>query len=87
MAKRNTTPEPRSPKGKYSNTRHLKVRSSYYDYQLHNQPPYKVPEPVPWLQLKGYWLKAAGFTIGTQIDVYIGTGRILLTVVSGSIKA
>lgn len=80
MAIHNSTPEPRSPKVKFQETRHLKVRSGYYDYQIHRKPsrnmPYRRPVPVPWVQLKGYWLSQAGFPIGTELSVKVARGCI-----------
>lgn len=34
----------------------------------------RVPPPVPYMLLKGYWLNKAGFTIGTNISVEVSEG-------------
>jgi len=34
---------------------------------------------VPWLQLKGHWLKAAGFDIQAQVTVRVMAGCLVLT--------
>ena len=38
---------------------------------------------VPWLQLKGRWLDAAGFAIGAKVRVRVRPGRLVLTVEEG----
>ncbi|PCK07872.1 MAG: hypothetical protein COA42_12060 [Alteromonadaceae bacterium] len=79
MAKRTIPPEPRSAQEKSSSTRQLKVRKGHYDYQLirHPRRPY-APLPVPWVQIKGYWLDKAGFSVGTGIKVTVSQGKIVL---------
>ena len=81
MAKRNSTPERRSPQAKFPYFRQLKVRKGDYDYQFlsrENRSPYEMPVPVPWVQIKGYWLNQAGFTIGTALTVEVQPGCIVL---------
>lgn len=34
---------------------------------------------VPWLQLKGYWLKAAGFESQTKVRVQVSWGCLVIT--------
>jgi hypothetical protein len=49
--------------------RKLKVRTSYYDHQFHNHHPlYPAQEhvPVPWINIKGYWLQEADFSTANQ---------------------
>jgi len=92
MAKRNDKLESRSTtvkssklnkkSGKFPYYRQLKVRKSYYFYQYHDfQPrtPFSIPESVPWINIQGYWLNEAGFSIGTLVRVKISQGRIVLT--------
>ena len=52
--------------------RTLKVRAGHYDYQ-------RMPKPVPWIYLKGYWLEQAGFSIGATVQVQVSSGRIVVT--------
>lgn len=62
--------------------RKLKVRGSYYDHQFHNNhPSYPAQRAieVPWINIKGYWLREAGFTIGTPLLLKISKGEIVLT--------
>jgi hypothetical protein len=35
--------------------------------------------PVPWIQLKGYWLQQAGFAINTPVKVRVMDGCLVLT--------
>jgi toxic protein SymE len=35
--------------------------------------------PVPWIQLKGYWLQQAGFEINTSVKVRVMNGCLVLT--------
>jgi toxic protein SymE len=66
-------------------TRKLKVRKGFYDYLLSSSPStYKASPPVPYMLLKGYWLKKAGFTIGTNISVEVGEGCLMLRVIHSS---
>ncbi|MES2823526.1 MAG: SymE family type I addiction module toxin [Pseudomonadota bacterium] len=88
MAKRTIAPEPRSAQEKSFPTRKLKVRKGFYDYLLSSSPStYKAQPPVPYILLKGYWLKKAGFTIGTNISVDVSEGCLMLRVIQGSSKS
>ncbi|MEE8059223.1 MAG: SymE family type I addiction module toxin [Pseudomonadales bacterium] len=78
MAKRTITPEPRSAQEKSLSFRQLKVRKGYYPYPFNPKHPHLSPKPVPWVQIKSYWLNQVGFTIGTQITVQIQQGCIVL---------
>lgn len=53
-----------------ANNRHLTVSyaSRYPDYSR-----------IPALTLKGQWLEAVGFTTGTEVDVKVMNGCIVLT--------
>jgi hypothetical protein len=55
---------------------HLKVRDTYYDYQL--KKPFR-PPPVPIIYLKGYWLNEIGFEIGKHFQVLPGPNHLVLT--------
>ncbi|MES9879735.1 MAG: SymE family type I addiction module toxin [Sedimenticola sp.] len=39
----------------------------------------KRPVPVPWLQLKGLWLAAAGFDVRTPVRVRVMQGCLVVT--------
>ena len=84
MAKRTITPELRSAQEKSFPTRFLKVRKSFYDHQLvlnNRLGPYRRVIPVPWIQMKGYWLDKAGFSIGTIFSVDVQYGCLVLKVI------
>ena len=89
MAKRNDKLEFRSTKANSSKKsrifpyyRQLKVRNSYYYYQygdFQSRDRYRPIKSVPWINIKGYWLNEAGFSIGTLVRVKISKNRIILT--------
>lgn len=94
MANRNNKLESRSAKVKSSKKpekfpyhRQFKVRKSQYYYQYGDFQPrnhYRPVIPVPWINIKGYWLNEAGFSIDTPLQVKIEEGRIILTVAQTS---
>jgi hypothetical protein len=43
--------------------------------------PYRAPLPMPFLRLRGRWLDAAGFAIGSQVRVEVSAGRLVLEVI------
>ena len=89
MAKGNDKRETRSTKEKsikkaqkHPYYRQLKVRTGHYYYHFGNFQPvdrYRPIIPVPWINIKGYWLNEAGFTIDTPLQVTVNKGRIILT--------
>jgi len=65
----------------------LKVRKNHYyhrygDFQRRDR--YRPIRPVPWINIKGYWLKEAGFSIDTPSQVKIDEGCIIVTIAPGS---
>jgi len=88
MAKRTIQLEPRSAQAFSSSnasqafpSRKLKVRKGYYHYQHSDFQPrqnHHSCQPVPWVQIKGYWLNKAGFIIGTQLNVKVQNGCITI---------
>ncbi|MES2676258.1 MAG: SymE family type I addiction module toxin [Pseudomonadota bacterium] len=87
MAKRTITPELCSAQEKSFPTRKLKVRRAFYDYLLSSSPStYKAPPPVPWIELKGYWLNKAGFPIGTFFHVEVSEGCLVLKAIQAAPK-
>jgi hypothetical protein len=74
-----TTPQRRSPKNKGCHTRKLKVNQIHYMRKLKDDPA-GAGRPVPWIQLKGYWLNHAGFQINTPVKVRVMERCLLLTV-------
>jgi hypothetical protein len=67
------------PQGNTIKIHHLKVRDTYYDYQLKMR--YRPPS-VPIIYLKGYWLNEIGFEIGKYLPVLPGKNHLVLTLVS-----
>jgi hypothetical protein len=73
-----TTPERRSPKDRECHIRKIKVNQIHYMRQLKDDPA-GAGRPVPWIQLKGYWLQQAGFAINTPVKVRVMNGCLVLT--------
>ncbi len=55
--------------------RRLTVRGGLYDYQHRKYP---TPPEVPHLELRGYWLKQAGFDVGSRVKVEVRDGCLLV---------
>ncbi len=89
MANSNDKLESRSSKEKSSKQpekfpyqRKLKVRKSLYHHHYGDFQPrgrYRPIKLVPWINIKGYWLEEAGFSINTPLQVVVDEGRITLT--------
>ena len=56
--------------------RKLTVSKDFHEYQLRR---YSPGEPVPWIRLKGFWLKEAGFVIGLPIRVQVEEQQLVIT--------
>ena len=84
MAKRNDKPESRST-AKFPYHRQLKVRKGHYEHCYQGKTFLKkpFPEPVPFILIKGYWLRQANLPIGTALQVTINPGQIILSASSG----
>lgn len=84
MAERNHKPRARvgkseTPKSnrEFPYIRHLKVHpGQYYHQTLSNSCRVRL---VPWVHIKGYWLKEAGFTVGTPVHVEVSEGRLVIS--------
>jgi len=72
MTKRNSTQT--SP---ICHTRHLKIGSMLYEYRRKTQN--NTQAEVPWLQLKGHWLREAGFDSQALVTVRVMAGCLVLT--------
>ncbi len=64
---------------KTDHVRNLKVNQAYYMHKLKNDP-MGAGRPIPWIQLKGYWLQQAGFEIGASFKVRVMQGCLVVTV-------
>ena len=72
MAKRDSTPEPRSPKPQPACAiRQIKIGHTH-DRNL----------KVPWIRLQGQWLDKAGFTINTQVQIHVLDGCLIFKAVT-----
>lgn len=60
--------------------RHIKVNQIHYDYRTKQQSPNSGNRSVPWIQMKGHWLRQAGFEIDTPIKVRVMEGCLVLTI-------
>jgi len=70
--------------GKIPTEKWLTVGELYYYYTpTQDAPPdsSNVAVTVPWIEMKGRWLDAAGFVIGAKVRVRVKSGMLVLTVV------
>ena len=58
--------------------RRVTVGHLYYEYPRDGAAPPR-SRPVPWLQMRGDWLAAAGFDIKTPVRVRVMEGCLVLT--------
>lgn len=77
MADKHSTGKPRP--AKTPTERRLTVGTSYYEYPGH-APGLGRTRNVPWLQMRGDWLAAAGFDIQAPVRVRVMRGCLVLTV-------
>jgi toxic protein SymE len=59
--------------------RYIKVNQIHYEYRTKQQSPNSGCRSVPWIQMKGHWLRQAGFEIDTPIKVRVMDGCLVLT--------
>ncbi len=79
MTKHDCKSGTRLANSKVCQQRHIKVNQIHYMYQLKDD--YSgAGRPVPWIQLKGHWLRQAGFEIDTPIKIRVMDGCLVLTV-------
>jgi toxic protein SymE len=78
MAKANTKSGARLTQNTTCQERKIKVNQIHYMRKLKNDP-VGAGRPVPWIQLKGYWLQQAGFEINTPVRVRVMKGCLVLT--------
>ncbi|GAA5079420.1 SymE family type I addiction module toxin [Lysobacter panacisoli] len=56
-------------------SRRLRISASHYECRRDRRP---WPPAVPFLRLRGYWLRQAGFDIGADVRVEISEQRIVI---------
>ncbi|WKB54342.1 SymE family type I addiction module toxin [Eleftheria terrae] len=61
------------------NERYLSVNGAFLPYDRSRQPASVADTPVPWVRLRGKWLRDAGFEVDTQVRVRIMAGCLVLT--------
>ncbi|WKB55981.1 SymE family type I addiction module toxin [Eleftheria terrae] len=61
------------------NERYLNVNGAFLPQDRSRQPPGVADTPVPWVRLRGKWLKDAGFEVDAQVRVRIMAGCLVLT--------
>ena len=54
-------------KSKAREKRYIKVHEMHYEYRVKEQSPYSPCRSVPWINIKGHWLRIAGFNINTPV--------------------
>lgn len=77
MTKRNDTSEGGVTTSKQQ--RQIKVREAYYEYRTKDQSPGSGCRLVPQIQIKGHWLKQAGFNINSPVTIRVMDGCLVLT--------
>ncbi len=50
-----------------------------YSFYTQNRTHRRPPPAVPYLRLRGYWLREAGFAVGQRVRVDVRDGRITIT--------
>lgn len=79
MTKSNDKPGSRLRKSKTSEERYIKVHEMHYEYRVKEQSPYSPCRSVPWINIKGHWLRDAGFDINTPVKVRVMDGCLVIT--------
>jgi Toxin SymE, type I toxin-antitoxin system len=49
-----------------------------YSFYIHKRSHRRPPPPVPYLRLRGYWLRQAGFPVGQRVRVDVVDGCITI---------
>ena len=67
-------------KSKTCEERYIKVNQIHYDYRIKEQSLNSGCRSVPWINIKGHWLREAGFDINTPVKVRVMDGCLVLTI-------
>lgn len=59
----------------------LTIGYSFYTYRRNSWPR---PLPVPYLRLRGHWLRQAGFSVGQKVSIQIADGCIMIVPTSAN---
>lgn len=66
-------------KSKTCAERYIKVNETYYEYRTKEQSPNSGCRTIPKIQMKGHWLRQAGFDVDTPIKIRVMDGCLVLT--------
>lgn len=82
MAKGDSTRSKRGAAPSVCEERRINVIQTHYDYKpTGGTCPYRIHRATPWVQLKGYWLEAVGFSIDTLVQVWVMNWCLVLTII------
>ncbi len=62
--------------------RTLHVRRGYRETTPNKKQPFQAIRPIPFVCLQGYWLEAAGFSIGKPVKVQVEPGQLVITLLA-----
>ena len=79
MTKHHCKSGTRLANSKICQERKIKVNQIHYEYRTKEQSSHSGARSVPWIQMKGHWLRQAGFEIGTPIKIRVMDGCLVLT--------
>ncbi|SDS29736.1 type I toxin-antitoxin system SymE family toxin [Pseudomonas sp. R4-83] len=58
--------------------RRLKIAADFYPVHIKDQP-HSPAKPVPWIRLRGLWLRQAGFEVNENVKVRVMKGCLVIT--------
>ena len=65
-------------KSKIAQKRRIKVQTTFYGAA----DPNSRSRRIPWINIRGHWLEAAGFTINTPVQIHVMDGCLVFTIES-----
>ncbi len=80
MTKHDCKSGTRLTNSKVCQERYIKVNQIHYEYRIKEQSSYSGCRSVPWINIKGHWLRDAGFEIDTPVKVRVMDGCLVLTI-------
>lgn len=58
--------------------RRLKIAADFYPVHIKDKP-HSPAKPVPWIRLRGLWLRQAGFEVNENVKVRVMKGCLVIT--------
>ncbi|WP_426160047.1 SymE family type I addiction module toxin [Pseudomonas sp. TSRC2-2] len=58
--------------------RRLKIAADFYPVNIKDKP-HSPAKPVPWIRLRGLWLRQAGFEVNENVKVRVMKGCLVIT--------